>query len=993
MKNTLYALLFLPLFAAAQTETADKTFSPYFMVNGETPAGVDIMPLKSTSANVNIAGVIAEVVVTQTYINSGSKPLEAIYVFPGSTRAAVYGMSMQVGKRVITAKIAERNQARAQYEQAKSEGKRASLLEQERPNVFQMNVANIMPGDTIRTVLRYTELLIPEDGVYEFVYPTVVGPRYSNGQSNNNDGFTAVPYQRAGEAPYYSFELSAHINAGMPLQEINSTTHKLYLADHGASGCDLMLDPFEIQGGNRDFVLRYALRGKQIQSGLLLFDDGKEKFFLCMAQPPKRVAQNAIPPREYIFVVDVSGSMNGFPLSVSKKLLRNLVAGIRPTDVFNVILFAGTSNILAPSSLPATNENVESAIAFIDKQEGSGGTELLPALDRAFKLPRDVEGLSRSVVVVTDGYVDIEAEAFDLVRQHLDKTNVFAFGIGSSVNRHLIEGLAHVGAGVPFIVLNEQESAVTAERFRQYIATPVLTNIRAQYDGFEAYAVEPSLVPDIFSERPVVLLGKWRGNAGGEIVLKGKVGKKNVTMRVDASNSIPDKRNAAIKYLWARERIKLLGDYNSIRSDSLRDAEITKLGLDYTLLTDFTSFIAIDEVVANKGELVTVKQPLPLPQGVSNLAVGFDLGISGISGTEDLPKHNFWFTLCAVLSLGAVWMLRRSLKKGRVWVFLGLVALCASNCTNHEQVEICNGDSITFLLGEDRTERNPYFQYAADYFRSDSIEKTALIHSNCRDLKAVHEYLATHRPANRAWKQINLVVHGNEWTGMCLPLDEKKGGRTNVNSLEHAMQNGEFPSLPQGHFDADTRLSVFACNVGRDTALLAALGRAFNGVAVVSAPYFNIFENNPEQPTQIRRYLADYRYVVFPAGSFPGNKSVAQQLATRYPEDTTHWDAALQRLKPRFSGDSYVHYFSIPVQWTTLYSTENERPKIETEAEFLQWVYAQPTLMAEIRRMGLAPEQFRWTLEASEYLTDTNGLKPAILAEGRAMIYCVLKPV
>ncbi len=993
MKISLYALIFLPLFAVAQTETADKSLSPYFMVKGAKP-GVDAMPLKSTRAEVNIAGVIAEVAVTQTYVNSGQKPLEAIYVFPGSTRAAVYGMSMQVGQRVITAKIAERDKARAQYEQAKSEGKHASLLEQERPNVFQMNVANIMPGDTIRTVLRYTELLIPEAGVYEFVYPTVVGPRYSNGKSNNNGGFTATPYQKKGEVPSYNFELSAHVNAGMPLQEIRSTSHQVNITDNGDAGCNVMLDPVETEGGNRDFVLRYALRGNQIQTGLLLFDDGKEKFFLCMAQPPKQVTKDEIPPREYIFVVDVSGSMNGFPLDISKKLLRNLVAGIRRSDVFNIILFAGTSNILAENSLPATNENVEKAIAFIDKQEGSGGTELLPALQRAFNLPRNAKGLSRSVVVVTDGYVDIEAEAFDLVRKNLDKTNVFAFGIGSSVNHHLIEGLAHVGAGVPFTVLNEQEGTAIAERFRRYIATPVLTNIRVQYPDFEVYDLEPSLVPDVFSERPVVLMGKWRGNVQGEIVLKGKVGKKDVVIRTDVGKYLPDERNAAIKYLWARERIKLLSDYNSFGEDPKRDAKITKLGLEYNLLTAFTSFVAIDEVVASDGKLTSVKQPLPMPLGVSNLAVGFDLGISGVSGTEDGPKGNLWFTLCAVLALGGVWALRKSLKRGKLCVFLGIVMLGATNCTSPSPVSLCEGDSITFLLGEDRTARNPYFQLAATYFRQDSIEKTALINSDCHSLEAVHQYLATHRPGNGAWKRVNLVVHGNEWTGMCVPVEEQRGGRTDANALNQALQNGRFPSLPPGHTNADTRLSVYACNVGRDTTLLKALGQAFNGVSVCSAPYFTIFEAVPGHTNRVQRSLADYRFVVFPAGTFPGNKSVANELSTRYPSDTTNWDAALQRVKPRFPGDSYVHYFSIPVQWARLYPSEKERPKLETDAEYLQWVYTQPALMAEINRMGLVPEQFRWTLERGDYPTGKEGdSKPALLAEGRAMIYCVLKPV
>ncbi len=987
MKNLLIALLFLPMFSFAQSEPADKTFSPYFMVNGAVP-GVDAMPLKSTIAEVNIAGVIAEVIVTQTYLNTGKKPLEAIYVFPGSTRAAVYGMSMQVGQRIITAKIAERQTARAQYEQAKTEGKRASLLEQERPNVFQMNVANIMPGDTIRTVLRYTELLIPEAGVYEFVYPTVVGPRYTNGQSGNNNGFTAIPYGHKGAAPSYTFDLSAHINAGMPLQEISSTSHIVHITDNGAAGSNLVLDPIDNVGGNRDFKLRYALRGKQIETGLLLYDDGKEKFFLCMAQPPKRVAKDDIPPREYIFVVDVSGSMNGFPLTVSKTLLRNLVAGIRPTDVFNIILFAGTSNTLAPNSVSATNENVEQAIAFIDRQEGSGGTNLLPALQNAFNLPRNAKGLSRSVVVVTDGYVDVEAEAFDLVRKNLDKTNVFAFGIGSSVNHHLIEGLAHVGAGVPFTVMTEQEGAAIAERFRRYIATPVLTNIKVQYPGFEAYDVEPSSVPDVFSERPVVLMGKWRGNAQGEIVLSGKVGKKNVTMRTDITKAIPDDRNAAIKYLWARERIKLLGDYDSFGENAARDAAITKLGLDYNLLTAFTSFIAIDEVIASDGKLTTVKQPLPLPQGVSDLAVGFDLGISGISGEAHTTNGIAWVLLYILFVLGGLWSLRDTLKKSGAWVLFGLIVLGATSCST-SPVAITEGDSITFLLGEDRTERNPYFSSAATYFRSDSIEKTAMLISDCHDLKAVHAYLASHKPANGPWRRINFVVHGNEWTGMCVPI-EAKGERTTAKALESAVQKGVFPALPSEHVDSSTRLSVFACNIGRDKALLAALEHAFSGVAVVSSPYFNIFESSPDNPKKVQRYLADYRYVVFPAGTFPGNKSVAQDLSARYPSDTINWNAALQRLRPRFEGDAYVHYFSIPVQWTTLYHSEKERPTPQTDTDYLRWVHAQPELMAEIDKMGLKPEQFQWKLQAGEY---PNDQRPAIFAEGRAMIYCVLKPV
>ncbi|HBA55343.1 MAG TPA: trypsin, partial [Syntrophorhabdus aromaticivorans] len=181
-----------------------------FFVKSDDP-DTDRLPLKSTSAEVNIAGVIADVKVAQVYKNEGKKPIEAIYIFPASTRAAVYGMKMTIGKRVIEAKINKREEARRQYEEARDQGKSASLLEQRRPNVFQMNVANIMPGDEIRVDLKYTELLVPTDKIYEFAYPTVVGPRYSNQSAETappSERWVQNPYLRQGKAPTYGFDIT-----------------------------------------------------------------------------------------------------------------------------------------------------------------------------------------------------------------------------------------------------------------------------------------------------------------------------------------------------------------------------------------------------------------------------------------------------------------------------------------------------------------------------------------------------------------------------------------------------------------------------------------------------------------------------------------------------------------------------------------------------------------------------------------------------------------
>ena len=624
--------LSIPAVLAQEAEPADKTLAPYFLVQSDDPS-IDALPLKATSAQVDIAGVIADVKVTQEYKNEGQKPIEAIYVFPGSTRAAVYGMKMTIGERTIEAKIEKREEARRQYEEAKQQGKSASLLEQQRPNVFQMNVANIMPGDVIVVELKYTELLVPTDGVYEFVYPTVVGPRYSNqpaATAPDSDQWVANPYLHEGEEAPYSFDITVNLSTGLPIQQATCSTHKVDIEYESKAFASVKLDDSEkAGGGNRDYILKYQLAGGQIESGLLLYEGtspserGDENFFLLMVQPPKEVKASDIPPREYIFIVDISGSMNGFPLDISKKLLNDLIGNLRSDERFNVLLFAGSSAALSEKeSLPATKQNIKKALDFINKQQGGGGTELLPALKHALALPKS-EGMSRTIVIATDGYVNVETQAFDLIRNKLGDANMFAFGIGSSVNRFLIEGMARMGQGEPFVLTNPEQAPAQADKFREYIQNPVLTQIDLDIDGFKAYDIEPPSIPDVLAERPVIYFGKWKGDPKGILTLSGYSGDEKYIQKFDVSDVGPRQENAALRYLWARHRIQVLGDYNLLQPDDERVEVITDLGLQYNLLTQYTSFVAIDSEVRNtEGDSTTIKQPLPLPQGVSDLAVG-----------------------------------------------------------------------------------------------------------------------------------------------------------------------------------------------------------------------------------------------------------------------------------------------------------------------------------------------------------------------------------
>jgi Ca-activated chloride channel family protein len=607
---------FTHIATAAPKADLDKSEAPYFVVDGATP-GVESLPLESTRADVHIAGVISDVKVTQTYRNDGTTTISARYVFPASTRAAVYGMKMTIGDRVIVADVKEREQAKAEYDAAKAAGKTASLLEEDRPNVFTMSVANILPKDRIQVELEYTELLVPTDGVYEMVYPTVVGPRYV-GEHAANASFAHAGYTHDGVAPKTAFDIHVTLGAGMPIQLIDSPSDKIatqLAADNQSATVDL--DPADPSPGNRDFVLRYALAGKDIASGLMLYQGAKENYFLAMVQPPARPAPEAVPPREYVFVVDVSGSMEGFPLHTAKALMTDLLGRLRPTDRFDVVLFSGATAVYAQQSVPADADQIGRATAFVDGTRAGGGTELLAAVQTAMKLPK-TPGVSRSFVVITDGYIAEEPAVFDEIRSHLDEANVFSFGIGSSVNRHLMEGVAKAGQGEAFIVEDEQEAAVAAVKFRQYVETPVLAHVAVSFDGFDAYDVQPQKLPDLFASRPVVVFGKYKGTPHGALKLTGESGTGRFTASLDASAAKPDANNHALEQLWARMKISELSDFYN---DEANQKEVTALGLQYHLLTKFTSFIAVQQIVRATTGSVDVDQPLPLPAGVSDSAV------------------------------------------------------------------------------------------------------------------------------------------------------------------------------------------------------------------------------------------------------------------------------------------------------------------------------------------------------------------------------------
>ncbi len=683
-----------PAHAEEEKKNEDKTGAPYFYVESKE-VNVDSFPLKKTNVIADINGMIADIHVRQSYANEGKSPINACYVFPASTKVTVHGMQMQIGDQLITAKIKEKEDAKKEFEQAKEEGKSASLLSEERPNVFTMNIANIMPGDNVSIDLHYTELITPTDGTYQFVYPTVVGPRYVGpvlDDCGTRDEWAAAPYLPQGTEAKDHYNIHVNLSAAVPITELTSSSHEISVQWDQNTKAAVSLADASDYAGNRDFILDYKMTGQEISTGMMLNTSEKENFFMLMVQPPERYDTEDIPPREYIFVLDVSGSMSGYPLDTAKELIKNLVSDLRETDTFNLVLFSGASIQMSDKSLPASAENIKRAVKMIDDQEGGGGTELAPALKDALAIPASHD-VSRSIVIITDGYIYGEEEIFEIIHQHIGDTDFFPFGIGRGVNRYLIEGIAKTGQGEPFVVTEKEEASDTAERFKTYIQSPVLTDIQVKFDGFDVYDVEPSVLPTLFAQRPIVLLGKWRGKPTGSVRITGRTGSSDYVQTISIEDSagmrmanakLPNKKTAQIStaemktaanlfgvnvanekiskqseisgankvldvnsitlsgvksdnqlvsavtlesdvlsYLWAQKRIERLTDYGLNDDNPDVKAEVTKLGLEYSMLTPYTSFIAVTETVRNPDKnSKDVKQPLSLPLEVSNFAVG-----------------------------------------------------------------------------------------------------------------------------------------------------------------------------------------------------------------------------------------------------------------------------------------------------------------------------------------------------------------------------------
>ena len=421
-----------------------------------------------------------------------------------------------------------------------------------------------------------------------------------------------MQYLKPGERSGHDIALKLDINAGVAIEETECATHIVTKEAPSAERLLVALSPND-RIPNKDFVFRFRVAGAQMKSGLLTSHDKRGGFFTLMLYPPKDMKQLARKPLEMVFVLDSSGSMNGRPIAEAKKAIDRALRQLGPDDTFQLINFDNNASQLGPAPVSATPENVRRGLDYISKLEGRGGTMMNAGITAALKFPHDPERL-RFVCFLTDGFIGNEAQILTTIQQHLGATRIFSFGIGSSVNRYLMEHMAKVGRGAVAYLGPNDSAARIMDDFIGRIRHPALTDLQLDWGGATVTDVFPHVVPDVFVGRPVMLTGRFKDSKLAKVRVSGEAGGKRVEWNVSANGA---EQHRGLPSVWARMKIADLSDRALLDRSGELSGEIKQVALDFGLMSEFTAFVAVDSSRVTEGkEGTTVPVAVPVPDGV-----------------------------------------------------------------------------------------------------------------------------------------------------------------------------------------------------------------------------------------------------------------------------------------------------------------------------------------------------------------------------------------
>jgi Ca-activated chloride channel family protein len=620
--------------------------------------GIVECPLKHTDVQADISGFVARVKVTQTFHNPTKEKIEAVYVFPLPHEGAVDDMTMVIGERKIVGVIKRRAEARSIYEQALLAGQTAALLEQERPNIFTQSVGNIEPGQEVKIEISYVDVLRYDMGTYEFSFPMVVGPRYIPGTPSggaqpppaelkgkvsppvpNTDRVPdaeriSPPVLKPGVRNGHDISLSVRLDAGVPIHNLDSTNHHAEIKKDGDRTAAIKLSPADSLP-NKDFVLRYGVVGKKPEMAVLAhtgdYSGDRQKlgngYFMLMIQPHEDERLTKSPPREIVFLVDVSGSMSGEPTAKVVEAMQGMLKLCRKNDTVQVITFASQAQKLFDAPVPVNDENIGKALGFTAGLQGRGGTEMLKGVQMAIDEPIDKERL-RIVVMLTDGYIGNEAEIIEHVGKKCgDQIRFWCVGIGASPNMFLVDGVAKQGGGMGKKLGLPDETQPLVQEVMTRIQRAQLAKVKIDWGNFKVSETYPAKIPELWAGRPVIVYGRYAeggqlagGNLETQITVRGNVEGEDVQWPLTVRLPRQQKEHDVLAKVWARQKIEDLMHQSYYQGSPAVEEMVTAIALDYKLMSQYTSFVAVDE--SKKVESTEPPRmprrmlvPVPLPAG------------------------------------------------------------------------------------------------------------------------------------------------------------------------------------------------------------------------------------------------------------------------------------------------------------------------------------------------------------------------------------------
>ena len=594
--------------------------------------------LRTTEVEGSISGPVAGVRVTQVFDNPYDETVEATYSFPLPDSAAVDAFELRLGKRVIKGVLERRDDARDRYERAKSEGKTAALLDQERPNIFTVSVANILPRERVDVSLHYVDVLEYERPGYRFSFPMTIGPRFSPGGASEGvavdapgAGPVVTPLRASVSPPWtiggrsgHDIRLRLTIDAAVPIEAIASRSHAIEIERRDRQRAVVKLAARD-SIPNRDFVLDVHVAGGEVRTGAIATrTTAGDGHFMLVLQPQSRADVNReVTPKEMVFVLDTSCSMGGQPIEAAKAVMREAVMNMNPDDAFTVLGFDNQVSALGPRPIANTPANVTRGLSFIDQFHGAGGTYMNAGIRAALTASRDPRRM-RMVFFMTDGYIGDEGQIFATIQNNLDEARIFAFGVGGSVNRYLINGMSDLGRGVAEDVPLSANPKDVASKFYDRIRKPVLTSVDIDFGELEVTDVLPKVIPDLFEAKPVIVVGRYRGAGEGKVRVRGSVRGEPVNYSMNVRLPERTAGDDVVARLWGRRKLAEL-EKQGYRDESPElIEEMTDVALKYGLMSKYTSFVAVAHEVradpSRPGKHITV--PVELPKGVDPAMVG-----------------------------------------------------------------------------------------------------------------------------------------------------------------------------------------------------------------------------------------------------------------------------------------------------------------------------------------------------------------------------------